>query len=62
MGGERDHRLTPRGEDVVAVEFGGDALDVAVVARGEAGQMRKEVVAHIFFVVGGRLDVHERAR
>jgi hypothetical protein len=32
------------------------------VARGEGGQMREEVVAHIFFVVGGRLDVHERAR
>ena len=59
--GERNERLTPGGQDIVAIGRGGNALNAAVVARGERRQMDKEVVAHIFFVVRGRLDVHERA-
>ena len=31
--GERDDGLTPGGEDIVAIGFGGDTLDAAIVAR-----------------------------
>src|SRR5260370_28348862 len=36
MRGERDHGLTPRSEDIVAVEFGGDAPDVGELKIGRA--------------------------
>jgi hypothetical protein len=59
---ERDDRLAPEGEDIVTIWFDGDALDLAVVPRGNDGQVRKKVVPHFLFVVRGRLDVDERAR
>jgi hypothetical protein len=60
--GERNDRLIPSGEDIVAIGRGGDALDSSVVTRGQRRQMGKQVAAHIFLVVRGRIDVHERAR
>jgi hypothetical protein len=59
---ERDDGLTPESEDIVPMGLGRDALDVSVVARGQTGQMRVEVIAHIFFVVSRRVNVDKRAR
>jgi len=60
--GERHNGLSPARKDIVAIRLGGDTLDLPAVQSRASGQMREQVVANIFFVVGGRLDVDERAR
>src|SRR2546427_684922 len=60
--GKRHSGLTPEREDIVPIGFGENAFDLPVVPCRKGRQMREEVVAHIFFVAGGRLDVHKCAR
>src|SRR6267154_1053822 len=49
-------------ENIVAIRFRGNPFDAAFVISREFGQMREQVVAHVFFVVGGGRVVHKRAR
>ena len=62
MRGKSDYGFAPEGKNIVAIRFRGDSLDAAVMPRSKRGQMREQIIAHVFLVVGGRLDVHKRAR
>lgn len=60
VGGKSDDGIAEGEEEIVAVGRSGDALEAAVVAMGQRGEMRKKKIANRLFVSGGGIEIDER--